>query len=98
MDLEQRVDKLEDRVEDLSVIPMKLDLLIELQQESNRNQKEMTAHIGETYASKELCAEKHRNLEEVAAEFRDFRKWVYMSLVTGLSVIVLEVSKIKIGG
>ena len=98
MDLESRVDKLEEKVEDLSVLPAKLDILIELQQENNRNQKELTKHIGETYVSKELCAEKHKNLNEATAELKDFRKWVYASLISGLCVVVLELSKVKLGG
>ena len=37
MDMETRVDKLEEKVDDLSVIPAQLNTLVELQREANRN-------------------------------------------------------------
>ncbi len=97
MDLESRVDKLEEKVEDLSVIPMKLDILIGLQQENNRTQRELSAHIGETYVTKDLCTAKHESIIDFIAEFKDFRKYIYASIIaglfsiaTGLSVMVLH--------
>jgi hypothetical protein len=91
--LESRVEKLEDGQKALAVLPTQLEMLIKLQQESNQATKELSMHITETYASKELCAEKHKVINEFIQEFKEFRKWVFSSIILGLFDLLLKFYK-----
>ncbi len=91
--IESRVEKLEDGQKALLVLPAQLEMLIELQREANKDTKELASHITEAYASKELCTEKHKSISESIAELKDFKKYVYGSLITGAAVIILELLK-----
>jgi len=95
--LEQRVERLEDSMKSLASLPAQFEILIGLQREANADSKELTKHITETYASKELCAERHKNINDDAQDNKDFRKWVYGSLVVGAGTVIMELTK-YIGG
>jgi len=95
--LESRVEKLEDGMKPLAALPTQLDMLIQLQRESNADTKELAKSITENYASKELCQEKHKTITDFIQEFKDFRKWIYGSLAVGAGTVIIELSK-YIGG
>lgn len=90
--LEQRVEKLEDTVKSLASLPGKFDMLIELMKESNVNSKELSKHITETYASKEICTMKHIALDKdlelkQAATESKIKLWV----IGGAGTVVMAV-------
>lgn len=95
--LEQRVEKLEDSMKSLASLPDKFDMLIQLQRESNADTKELSKHITDSYVSKEFCSERHKSIESDNKDNKDFRKWVYVSLIVGAFTIILELAK-YVGG
>lgn len=95
--LEQRVEKLEDSMKSLASLPDKFDMLIQLQRESNADTKELSKHITDSYVSKEFCTERHKAIDSDIKDHKDFRKWVYGSLVSAAFVIIFELAK-YIGG
>ena len=95
--LEQRVEKLEDSMKSLASLPDKFDMLIQLQRESNADTKELSKHITDSYVAKEFCSERHKAIDSDSQDNKDFRKWVYSSLVVGTFTAICELVK-YIGG
>ncbi len=83
--LEQRVEKLETAISQLVALPEKIDMLIDIQNDI-KNQNQM-------YASKELCNQKHENIQNDVKELKEFRKWVYISIIGCTFTVILELIK-----
>ena len=92
--LEVRVGKLEDSMKSLASLPDKFDMLIELTKQSNADSKELAKHFNENYANKELCVERHKTINASIQEDKDFRKWVYASLIIGAFTVIMELAKV----
>lgn len=59
--------------------------------------KEALRDMGKTYVSKDMCSLCHVQVSKDIQDSKDFRKWVYGSLVVGAGTVIIELAK-YIGG
>ncbi|WP_371380755.1 hypothetical protein [Sporomusa aerivorans] len=95
--LESRVDKLEDDIRPLLSLPTQMNMLIDVQKQTNESIKETNAsikdlstHISTNYVQEKICSERCGIFKDDLKDLKDFRKWVYGAIIVGLFNVSLK--------